>query len=661
MTAIKDKKQRRRRMLAKLSFWTLGISSTLWFLFRVIPKPTRATYPCMQAAAPIMSSFVIWLLGAGTSLFFLKQSKELFRKAKYVTAVVFLALGLSLGIISLVNNSIDSKANIAFADGDDFPANEPMGEAQGIYPGRVVWAWNPDATNENSTMQVNEDGYIDNDDDVYYVPKNNDEDVIDEMVSDIILKLTGAETQAAAWDSLFRFHNRKRENSDVGYSSGEKIFIKTNNQGVGLPHTMTEDLRQEDKIVWSSFPPHMAATSPYPVLATIKLLVNEAGVPEDMIYVGDPHNNFNSVYYDIFREHFPDIHIMGVNSSKTPDCEAHGRTLSQHGEEPVVYYSDQGKILDEAIDFLYQQVVDAKYMINIAALKSHIRGGITLFCKSHFGTHTRSAASHLHPGLVSPDGHAGNTGYGKYRVLVDIMAHEHLGGKTMLYLLDGLWGGPPHELHAPRKWKMAPFNNDWTSSVFGSVDPVAISSVAYDILRTEYNQADWGGEAYANYSGVDDYLHQAADKSNWPDDITYDPEGDGTEIPSLGVHEHWNNAQDMQYSRNLDPENGTGIELVRIPEITTSNATPQFTKDVVRVYPNPVTDNVSIVLQNNYKGIVRISVQDLEGKTLSSYQYTKRTEQLTKQIALKNLEAGYYIISVYTDQQITNKKILKTK
>lgn len=43
-------------------FWGLGISSTVWFLVRVVPKPSRATYPCMQAAAPMMSAFVVYLL-----------------------------------------------------------------------------------------------------------------------------------------------------------------------------------------------------------------------------------------------------------------------------------------------------------------------------------------------------------------------------------------------------------------------------------------------------------------------------------------------------------------------------------------------------------------------------------------------------------------------
>jgi phosphoribosylanthranilate isomerase len=67
-----------------------------------------------------------------------------------------------------------------------------------------------------------------------------------------------------------------------------------------------------------------------------------------------------------------------------------------------------------------------------------------------------------------------------------------------------------------------------------------------------------------NASGVDDYLHQAADASNWPDGIIYDPDNSGKPLPSLGVHEHWNSAEKMQYSGNLGLAGG--IELISIPE-----------------------------------------------------------------------------------------------
>jgi parallel beta-helix repeat protein len=58
----------------------------------------------------------------------------------------------------------------------------------------------------------------------------------------------------------------------------------------------------------------------------------------------------------------------------------------------------------------------------------------------------------------------------------------------------------------------------------------------------------------------DNYMHEAALADNPPSGTFYDPEGDGTRLASLGVHEHWNNPVDKQYSRNLGT--GDGIELV---------------------------------------------------------------------------------------------------
>jgi parallel beta-helix repeat protein len=58
----------------------------------------------------------------------------------------------------------------------------------------------------------------------------------------------------------------------------------------------------------------------------------------------------------------------------------------------------------------------------------------------------------------------------------------------------------------------------------------------------------------------ENYLHEAAMADNPPSGTIYDPEGDGTPLTSLGVHEHWNNAVEKKYSRNLGT--GDGIELV---------------------------------------------------------------------------------------------------
>jgi hypothetical protein len=59
----------------------------------------------------------------------------------------------------------------------------------------------------------------------------------------------------------------------------------------------------------------------------------------------------------------------------------------------------------------------------------------------------------------------------------------------------------------------------------------------------------------------DRHLHEAALANDPPSGTVYKP--DGVRLHSLGVHEHWNNATEKKYSRNLGT--GQGIELVTMP------------------------------------------------------------------------------------------------
>jgi hypothetical protein len=132
-----------------------------------------------------------------------------------------------------------------------------------------------------------------------------------------------------------------------------------------------------------------------------------------------------------------------------------------------------------------------------------------------------------------------------------------MGEKTVLFLMDALYANdlvddPPH-----LKWKMAPFNDQWPASLFASQDGVAVDSVSLDFLRSEWPNL-------ADLSYCDDYMREAALADNPPSKTVYDPEGDGTRLTSLGVHEHWNNAVDKKYSRNLGKDKG--IELYTGPK-----------------------------------------------------------------------------------------------
>ena len=252
---------------------------------------------------------------------------------------------------------------------------------------------------------------------------------------------------------------------------------------------------------------------------------------------------------------FPNVHFIDKSHSDL------GRTLLTVPENTSVFYSDKGTSMSGAIsDKLYVEMESADYLINIAALKAHARAGVTLTAKNHFGSHTRSSAETLHPGLIAPENDQPvRTDYGMYRVLTDIMGHEKLGGNTVLFLVDGLWGGT-EAVEKPVKWQTAPFNNDWPNSIFISQDQVALESVCLDFLRSEFNDPNGPGKARPYFGAVNDYLLQAADSAFWPEGITYDPENDGTPIGSLGTHEHWNNDQEKLYSGNMGFNKG--IELI---------------------------------------------------------------------------------------------------
>ena len=190
-------------------------------------------------------------------------------------------------------------------------------------------------------------------------------------------------------------------------------------------------------------------------------------------------------------------------------------------------------------------------MVNLALLRPHGMAGVTLIGKNHFGSVYFPNDGGWSPRTLHP--YVGSTRpMGSYNCLVDLMGHRHLGGKTLLYLLDGLYTAEHNEGNV---YRFASFGDNWASSILMSQDPVAIDSVGLDILRNEPRATSVRGD-------VDNYLHEAAQAGKPPSETVYSPDGDGTTLASLGVQEHWNNATDRKYSRNLGT--GEGIADLQI-------------------------------------------------------------------------------------------------
>jgi gluconolactonase len=517
----------REKLKHRWLVWLLpaaGLLSLLWFLIRVVPKPSRATYPCQRVAMPLASGFVAWLIGLAGSVVAFRQARGLLRQSRLPLALACLAAALVFGIVAVMN--MPEKALTAAEQ----QALAPLGQAKGIHPGRVVWVHDPDATDWKGP----DDGHP-------WQAEHTNPAVCERMMSQSLRALTGAATDAKAWDALFRYHNKARGRGDVGYQPGEKIAIKVN--FVGFIRTMRSVNRETYALEgWQDY----MNTSPQLIAALLKQLTQAAGVRQTDIAIGDGLTYFANEYYDLLHQQFPDVTYL--------DCQGgSGRTQMVVSTVPI-YWSNRPEGVQQ--DFVPKAFADARYLINFANLKAHSGAGVTLCAKNHYGSLFRAPPE---KGYYDLHKSAFSRGTGEYRNLVDLMGHAHTGGKTMLYLLDGLYCGTHPTDRIPKKFASAPFNGDWTSSLFASQDPVAIDSVGFDFLLVDQPKA-------AGMAGTDDYLHEAALADQPPSGTFYDPDHamPTTRLPSLGVHEHWNNPKDKQYSRNLGT--GEGIELVQVPE-----------------------------------------------------------------------------------------------
>ncbi len=556
----------------KILSWIIGPFSLLWILLRSGRKPHRLNYPCQRAALPFATIFLLQLISLLGFLSFLK-SKKFWEKA-----------GTSLGIIFVFLLFNIPYRSIYTPEWDPTDPNSPIGEPKGIHPGRVVWVHDTSAT---SWDEINGQWWDEN---------NLSQSAVNAMMDTAILALTGKPTISEAWDTLFKFFN-----NGTGYTAGEIIGIKVNfnnADGYGDQDNETDANHQI-------------------VIALLRQLIHHAGVPETCIFIYDVLKRIPDRFYYPIIDSFPGVWFVDRYGGYTND-----RRFVRGMSDTLIHFTGGG-IQNEIVHIGDTNIVKAKYLIDIAILKIHAISGITIFGKNHYGSLYESPASpNLTEGLhdsIRPQ----VIQMGAWSPFVDLMAHRHLGKKTILFIGDGLYGGKQLGDNLPFKWSV--FGDDWPSSVFMSQDPVAISSVMWDFLNAETNQMETS----------QNFLHEMAEP-----DSSY-----GTS--SLGVHEHWDSWTNKHY---VGPDSN-GIDFIKIDmsgvKIKEKNYEKYYKK--IRFLP---PDRISIY--SDYEEDILISLFDITGRNIfkTKKEGLKKGKNVIILEKLKNLKKGTYFIHI---------KFLKTK
>jgi hypothetical protein len=545
-------------------------------------------------AQPLAAGFIAWLLGLAGSTLFITRARRLFQRQRYIVGAICFATAVLLCFFTLSDTRDVAASVVNAVSAETFiptdPANSPIGTAKGIHPGRVMWVYDRQLCDQGSTS-----GW-------WWEDQRTDPAEAQLMMTQALLKLTGIADPVEAWDSLFKYFNLTHyDQNDMGYKAGDKIAIKVNNIfSRSYKWTDSQDNRP----------------CPQMVHALLWQLVNMAGVPEEDITLYDCIFYHGDPVYQYCHADFPGVRWAEGDATDRsgyesgPGANPGTREKVAPDTNCVVYYGDPNLVPGSGTVCLPTVVSEAKYLIDIALPRPHELAGVTLCAKNFFGSVWHPTVYQYyhgwHPEFMHKSVAALNFSadipmrpMGSYNALVDLLGHKDLGGKVLLFMAECI---------RYRYWSAPPFNGGPASSLFMSQDGVAIESVLLDFLRSE------GAVASGT---ADNYLHEAAQADNPPSGTVYDPENDGIPLESLGVHEHWNNSTDKQYSRNLGT--GEGIELITVLKTTPtvvelSNVDIPGTFTLFDNYPNPFNTSTTICYSLPTSADIRLNIYNLKGE-----------------------------------------------
>jgi uncharacterized protein (DUF362 family) len=306
----------------------------------------------------------------------------------------------------------------------------------------VSWFWRPERLAESESrvvaqasgsrvVWVHDSGATSWDYGSSYYGDHVSQSVVDQMVDQGVMALTGASSVADAWRQII-----------PDYQPGKAIAIKVNFNCSSGPDDTDLDI---DALI-------------HPVDAIVRGL-KQIDVREEDVWVYEavrciPNRFVDSSLYPGVRFFDTLCHEVATFDSDDPDA--------------LVHFSDHTQQVTDV-------VVNASYLINMPIVKRHGFGlnfGVTLSFKNHYGT--IQTPSNLHENRSAR--------------LVTLNSNAHIRDKTRLVVGDALFGHWETNGYKPKPWNNT-FGNRYgkgsPDSLFFATDPVAADSVMADILEAE--------------------------------------------------------------------------------------------------------------------------------------------------------------------------------
>lgn len=145
---------------------------------------------------------------------------------------------------------------------------------------------------------------------------------------------------------------------------------------------------------------------------------------------------------------------------------------------------------------------------------------------------------------------------------------------------------------------------------------------------------------------------------------------DGKSFSTIGIVQSTGNSMQQQTYSYTDPQEYSGTRYYRLKLVNANGKTIMYSSVVpvvsnrskarLEYFPNPVQDNITLLVNDSQKGLLQVRLISMDGRTMQQKQWMKKEESITAVIEAARLMPGIYLMEVTIGDQLREiRKIVK--